>query len=68
MCTDSAAWASFGPTPDAAFYVKCDAETNPTDVVDAGQVIVEIGLAPVKPAEFVVFRLAQYSGGAGIEE
>ena len=60
--------ALFGPTPDAAFYVKCDAETNPTDVVDAGQVIVEIGLAPVKPAEFVVFRLAQYSGGAGIEE
>jgi phage tail sheath protein FI len=60
--------ALFGPTPDAAFYVKCDAETNPPDVVDAGQVIVEIGIAPVKPAEFVVFRLAQYSGGAGIEE
>jgi phage tail sheath protein FI len=60
--------ALFGPTPDAAFYVKCDAETNPPDVVDAGQVIVEIGIAPVKPAEFVIFRLAQYSGGAGVEE
>jgi uncharacterized protein len=60
--------ALFGATPGEAFYVKCDSETNPPEVVDAGQVIVEIGIAPVKPAEFVVFRLAQYSGGAGIEE
>ena len=56
--------ALFGATPEEAFYVKCDAETNPPEVVDAGQVIVEIGIAPVKPAEFVVFRLAQFSGGA----
>ena len=48
--------ALFGATPEQAFYVKCDAETNPPDVVEAGQVIVEIGIAPVKPAEFVVFR------------
>jgi phage tail sheath protein FI len=60
--------ALFGATPGEAFYVKCDSETNPPDVVDAGQVIVEIGVAPVKPAEFVVFRLAQFSGGAGVEE
>ncbi|WP_261569928.1 phage tail sheath family protein [Frankia gtarii] len=56
--------ALFGVTPDQAFYVKCDAETNPSDVVDAGKVIVEIGVAPVKPAEFVVFRIAQITAGA----
>jgi phage tail sheath protein FI len=60
--------ALFGSTPEAAFYVKCDAETNPPDVVEAGQLIVEIGIAPVKPAEFVVFRIAQYSGGAALSE
>jgi uncharacterized protein len=56
--------ALFGATPEEAFYVKCDAETNPTDVIDAGQVIVEVGIAPVKPAEFVIFRISQYSAGA----
>jgi phage tail sheath protein FI len=60
--------ALFGATPDEAFYVKCDSETNPADVVDGGQVICEIGVAPVKPAEFVVFRLSQFSGGADVAE
>jgi uncharacterized protein len=59
--------ALFGATPDQAFYVKCDAETNPPEVIEAGQVICEIGIAPVKPAEFVIFRLSQYTGGAGAE-
>jgi hypothetical protein len=54
--------ALFGTTPDAAFYVKCDAETNPPEVRDVGQMIVEIGLAPVKPAEFVIFRISQWAG------
>ena len=36
--------------------------------VDAGILTVEIGIAPVKPAEFVVFRISQFSGGAGLEE
>ncbi|KUJ68434.1 phage tail protein [Streptomyces albus subsp. albus] len=57
--------ALFGLTPDEAFYVKCDRETNPPESIDAGQVVCEIGVAPVKPAEFVVFRLAQLSGGTG---
>ena len=35
---------------------------------DAGQLIVDIGIAPVKPAEFVVFRIAQFSGGADLSE
>ena len=53
----------FGVTPDQAFYVKCDEELNPPDVRDRGQLIVEIGLAPVKPAEFVIFRLSQWAAG-----
>jgi uncharacterized protein len=60
--------ALFGATPAEAFYVKCDSETNPPDVVDAGQVVIEVGVAPVKPAEFVVFRIAQYASGGGLEE
>jgi len=51
-----------GDTQEQAFYVKCDAETNPPEIVDAGQVITEIGVAPSKPAEFVVFRIRQYAG------
>lgn len=54
--------ALFGDTADQAFYVKCDEETNPPEVRDVGQLIVEIGIAPVKPAEFVIFRIAQFSG------
>lgn len=53
----------FGLTPAQAFYVKCDEELNPPDVRDRGQLIIEIGLAPVKPAEFVIFRLSQWAGG-----
>ncbi|MDG5809278.1 phage tail sheath subtilisin-like domain-containing protein [Streptomyces ossamyceticus] len=57
--------ALFGQRPEEAFYVKCDAETNPPESVDLGRVICEIGIAPVKPAEFVIFRLAQFSSGSG---
>jgi uncharacterized protein len=60
------AGALFGSTPDESFYVKCDSETNPSEVIDAGQVVCEIGVAPVKPAEFVIFRLAQFSGGTSL--
>jgi phage tail sheath protein FI len=54
--------ALFGTTPDQAFYVKCDADTNPADVREAGQVVTEIGVAIVKPAEFVIFRIQQMAG------
>ncbi len=60
--------ALFGATPQEAFYVKCDSETNPAEEIDAGKLTVEIGIAPVKPAEFVVFRIAQFSGGASLTE
>ncbi len=51
--------ALFGDTPEQAFFVKCDEELNPKEVRDLGQVITEIGVAPVKPAEFVIFRIQQ---------
>ncbi|MGH3622228.1 MAG: phage tail sheath family protein, partial [Sciscionella sp.] len=58
--------ALFGATPDEAFYVKCDSENNPSESIDAGQVLCEVGVAPVKPAEFVIFRLSQFSGGTSL--
>ena len=60
--------ALFGKTPEEAFYVKCDDETNPRYLIDAGQVNVQIGICPVKPAEFVVFSIGQWDGGGLIEE
>ncbi|MEU1184495.1 phage tail sheath subtilisin-like domain-containing protein [Streptomyces sp. NPDC005820] len=57
--------ALFGAKPEDAYYVKCDEETNPPESVDVGRVVCEIGIAPVKPAEFVIFRLAQFSSGNG---
>jgi uncharacterized protein len=54
--------ALFGATKEQAFFVKCDEETNPPEVRNAGQVVVLIGVAPVKPAEFVVFKLSQSMG------
>jgi phage tail sheath protein FI len=59
--------ALMGRTPASAFFVKCDEETNPPDVVDLGQVVTIIGIAPVKPAEFVVFRISQWDGGSSVE-
>ena len=49
-----------GRTPEEAFFVKCDEETNPPESIDAGQVVTLIGIAPVKPAEFIVFRIGQH--------
>lgn len=54
--------ALFGSTPEQAFYVKCDEELNPPEIRDLGQLIIEVGLAPVKPAEFVIFRITQWAG------
>lgn len=51
--------ALFGNTPDEAFFVKVDEENNPPEVRDAGQLIIEVGVAPVKPAEFVIIRISQ---------
>ena len=58
--------ALMGATPEEAFFVKCDAETNPPEVIDAGQVVTVIGLAPVKPAEFIIFRIGQSAAGTEV--
>jgi phage tail sheath protein FI len=55
-----------GRTPQEAFYVKCDAETNPREVREEGMVITEIGLAPTSPNEFVVVRIIHGAGGVTI--
>lgn len=55
-----------GRTPDEAFYVKCDSETNPPSVIDAGQVVTQVGLALAAPAEFVVVRMIHGAGGVTI--
>jgi phage tail sheath protein FI len=59
--------ALLGRTPEEAFFVKCDEETNPPESIDAGRVVVVIGIAPVKPAEFIIFRIGQYAGGVETE-
>lgn len=51
-----------GASPAQAFYVKCDAETNPTDLREEGKVLTEIGLATAAPAEFLVIRIIHRAG------
>jgi hypothetical protein len=53
--------ALFGNTAAEAFYVKCDAETNPPELRELGQVVTEVGVAIVRPAEFVIFRISQWT-------
>jgi hypothetical protein len=47
--------------------VQCDEETNPPEMIDLGIVMMRIGIAPVKPAEFVVFRIGQSASGTKVE-
>jgi Phage tail sheath protein FI len=51
-----------GSTPDKAFYVKCDAETTTQNDRNLGIVNIEVGFAPLKPAEFVVIKIQQIAG------
>ncbi len=53
--------ALFGNTLEEAFYVKCDQETNPPELREQGQVVTEIGVAIARPAEFVIFRISQFT-------
>ena len=55
-----------GSVSQEAFYVKCDAETNPTELRDVGQVTAEIGLAPTIPSEFIRLLLVKSSSGITI--
>ena len=58
--------ALFGMSASEAFYVKCDDENNPPETRDVGQLIIEVGIAPVKPAEFVILRLSQTQSGSSV--
>jgi phage tail sheath protein FI len=60
--------ALMGTTPEEAFFVTCDRTTMTQDDIDNGRLIVLIGVAPVKPAEFVIFRIAQWTGGSAVTE
>jgi phage tail sheath protein FI len=58
------AGALAGKTANEAYYVRCDATTNPREIIEAGQVVCEIGIAPVRPREFTVLRLSRIAGNA----
>ncbi len=57
-----------GQTPDEAFFVKCDRTTMTPADLDQGRLVLVIGIAPIKPAEFVVFRVGQWAGGSDLTE
>jgi hypothetical protein len=60
--------ALFGATAEEAFYVKIDEENNPPSAQELGQVFIDVGLAPVRPAEFVVVRIGIWAGGGQAQE
>jgi hypothetical protein len=60
--------ALMGATLEQAFFVKCDRTTMTQDDIDTGRLICIIGVAPVKPAEFVIFRIGQWAGGSAVTE
>lgn len=53
--------ALFGASPAEAFYVKCNGEMNTPETMMLGRLYVEIGVCPVRPAEFVIFRISQWA-------
>jgi len=52
-----------GKTPEESFYVKCDATTNPDELVDQGIMTCVVGICPVKPAEFIEFEVQLFNTG-----
>ena len=56
--------AFVGNTPDEAFFVKCDRATMTQDDIDNGRLVCLVGVAPVRPAEFVIFRIGQWTADA----
>jgi hypothetical protein len=51
--------ALVGESAEEAFYIKCDETNNLPEIVDQGKIITEIGVAPTRPAEFIVFRVGR---------
>jgi uncharacterized protein len=60
--------ALFGATPDRAFRVRVDDELNPPSLRALGQLVIEVIVFPVTPAEFIVFRIIQKPGGGSFDE
>jgi hypothetical protein len=60
--------ALFGATADKAFYVRIDEGLNPPSTRALGRLYIEIGVAPVRPAEFIIVRIGLWDGGAQISE
>lgn len=52
-----------GKKPEEAYFVKCDRTTMTQEDLDSGHLVCMVGVAPLKPAEFVIFRIGQWSGG-----
>jgi phage tail sheath protein FI len=48
-----------GNSPAQSFFVICDSSNNTQTAIDQGQLVVDVGIAPTKPAEFVIFRFQQ---------
>lgn len=57
-----------GALPEEGFYVKCDETNNPQAVIDAGQLVCQVGVAPAAPMEFIVFEVRQKPDGVDIVE
>jgi phage tail sheath protein FI len=60
--------ALMGARPDGAYFVRCDATTTTQADIDTGRVVMLIGVAPVKPAEFVIIRIQQLASQSSVEE
>ncbi len=56
--------ALMGETPEEAFFVRCDRTTMTQNDLDNGRLICLVGVAPTKPAEFVIFRVGQWTADA----
>jgi hypothetical protein len=59
--------ALMGRSPEEAFFVKCDDETNPPEIIDAGMLVMQVGLALTAPAEVVVVRVIHGAGGVTVQ-
>ena len=54
--------ALLGRKPEEAFFIRCDRTTMTQNDLDNGRLVCLIGVAPIKPAEFVIFRIGQWTG------
>lgn len=57
-----------GQKPEEAFSVRCDRTTMTQADLDNGRLIMIIGIAPIKPAEFIIIRIGQWTGGSEVTE